>query len=89
MQYHTVIVGGGLGGLTASIELAKQGFEVLVIEKYAYPFHRVCGEYISNEVRPYIENLGLDLFTLGATKIQKFQLTRLEERIHFKVYPQP
>ena len=75
MQYHTVIVGGGLGGLTASIELAKQGFEVLVIEKYAYPFHRVCGEYISNEVRPYIENLGLDLFTLGATKIQKFQLS--------------
>ncbi|WP_394990516.1 NAD(P)/FAD-dependent oxidoreductase [Emticicia sp.] len=75
MQYHTVIVGGGLGGLTASIELAKQGFDVLVIEKYAYPFHRVCGEYISNEVRPYLENLGLDLNTLGATKIQKFQLS--------------
>ena len=83
MQYHAIIIGGGLGGLTTSIELAKQGFQVLVIEKYAYPFHRVCGEYISNEVRPYIESLGLDLNSLGATKIQKFQLSAINGKSIF------
>ena len=83
MRYHAIIIGGGLGGLTTSIELAKQGFQVLVIEKYAYPFHRVCGEYISNEVRPYIESLGLDLNALGATKIQKFQLSAINGKSIF------
>lgn len=75
MLYHAVIIGGGLGGLTTSIELARQGFQVLIIEKYSYPFHRVCGEYISNEVRPYIESLGMDLDKIGASKIKRFQLT--------------
>jgi menaquinone-9 beta-reductase len=75
MKFDALIIGGGLGGLTTSIELAQQGFTVLVIEKYAYPFHRVCGEYISNEIRPYIESLGIDLNTLGATQISKFQLS--------------
>lgn len=75
MLYDAIIIGGGLGGLTTSIELARKGFNVLVIEKYSYPFHRVCGEYISNEVRPYIESLGLDLDQLGASHINRFQLS--------------
>lgn len=75
MKFDALIIGGGLGGLTTSIELAQQGFSVLVIEKYSYPFHRVCGEYISNEIKPYFENIGIDLDALGATKINKFQLS--------------
>ena len=50
-----VIIGGGLAGLVSSIELARRGFSVIVIERKHYPFHRVCGEYVSNEVRPYLE----------------------------------
>jgi menaquinone-9 beta-reductase len=83
MQFDALIIGGGLGGLTTSIELAQQGFTVLVVEKYTYPFHRVCGEYISNEVRPYLESLGLDLDILGATKIQKFQLSAVNGKSIF------
>ncbi|CAH0995013.1 hypothetical protein EMA8858_01133 [Emticicia aquatica] len=75
MQYDTIIIGGGLGGLVASIQLARQNFNVLLIEKYAYPFHKVCGEYISNEVKSFLESLGLDLDDIGATKIQRFQLS--------------
>lgn len=83
MLYHAVIIGGGLGGLTTSIELARQGFQVLVIEKYAYPFHKVCGEYMSNEVRPYIESLGIDLHQLGAAQITKFQLSSVSGKSIF------
>lgn len=83
MQFDAIIIGGGLGGLTASIELTRLGYRVLVIEKYTYPFHRVCGEYISNEVRPYLESLGLDLDALGATKIQKFQLSAINGKSIF------
>ncbi|MFY7910502.1 MAG: NAD(P)/FAD-dependent oxidoreductase [Emticicia sp.] len=75
MDYDVIIVGGGLGGLISSIQLAKKDHKVLLIEKYAYPFNKVCGEYVSNEVRPFLEHLGLDLEQLGCTDIKKFKLT--------------
>lgn len=55
----TIIIGGGLGGLTTAILLAKSGRSVLLIEKKKYPFHRVCGEYISNEVKAFLQREGL------------------------------
>ncbi len=67
-----VVVGGGLAGLVAALELARAGHVVTLVERKTYPFHRVCGEYISNEVRPYLESLGVDLAALGAVKINEF-----------------
>ena len=54
-----VIVGGGLGGLMAAALLAKNGRSVLLIEKKTYPFHRVCGEYVSNEVQDFLKSENL------------------------------
>ncbi|GMN05148.1 hypothetical protein MTsPCn5_05360 [Croceitalea sp. MTPC5] len=59
MNHEVVIIGGGLAGLTAAIHLAKYDKKVLVIEKNHYPNHKVCGEYVSNEVRPYLNYLGV------------------------------
>jgi flavin-dependent dehydrogenase len=73
--HDVVIVGGGLAGLTSAIHLSKFGIGVLVIEKNAYPKHKVCGEYISNEVLPYLNYLGVDPFIFGAKKIDKFLLS--------------
>lgn len=78
MNYDVIIVGGGLGGLISSIQLAKKQYNVLVVEKYAYPFNKVCGEYVSNEVKPFLESVGLNLNLLGATNINRFQLTSLK-----------
>ncbi|RYU97288.1 NAD(P)/FAD-dependent oxidoreductase [Emticicia agri] len=80
-MYDAIIIGGGLGGLTVAIELAKNGFSVIVIEKHTYPFHKVCGEYISNEVRPYLEHIGLDIDKLGASSISKFQLSSVRGKL--------
>ena len=74
-QIDVLIVGGGLAGLSSAIHLSKQNLSVLVIEKNSYPKHKVCGEYISNEVLPYLEFLDIDVFKLGAKKIDKFQLS--------------
>ena len=75
LQFDVIIVGGGLAGLSASIHLSQKGKSVLVIEKHPFGKHKVCGEYISNEVLPYFEFLGIDVFSLGATKINKFELS--------------
>nr|WP_321221390.1 NAD(P)/FAD-dependent oxidoreductase [uncultured Psychroserpens sp.] len=74
-HFDIIIVGGGLAGLSSAIHLSKAKLDVLVIEKNSYPKHKVCGEYISNEVLPYLEYLDVDVFKLGAKKIDKFQLS--------------
>lgn len=68
-RYDVIIVGGGLAGLTAAIHLCKVGHAVLVIEKKEYPHHKVCGEYVSNEIVPYLEGLGIRLGEFGAMNI--------------------
>ena len=70
-----IIIGGGLGGLTAAVLLAKKGRSVLLIEKKAYPFHRVCGEYVSNEVLQFLEKEDLYPDDLRPSKITQFRLT--------------
>ena len=70
-----LIIGGGLAGLSAAIHLRKFNVKVVVIEKNEYPKHKVCGEYISNEVLPYLKYLGVDVFKLGAKKITKFEVS--------------
>lgn len=67
--YQVALIGGGLAGLSLSISLAQKGYRVLVLEKEQYPFHRVCGEYISMESHPYLERLGLRLE--GLPRIRK------------------
>lgn len=74
-RYDIIIVGGGLAGLTAALHLAEQGVKILVIEKKEYPHHKVCGEYVSNEVMPYLRNLGIDPFEKNAVPISKFEMS--------------
>lgn len=69
---HITIIGAGLAGLISAIHLAKAGIFVSIIEKDAYPKHKVCGEYISNEVLPYFDFLGIDLDSLKPVSISKF-----------------
>jgi menaquinone-9 beta-reductase len=74
-QFEIGIVGGGLAGLALSIQLAREGHAVILFEKEEYPFHRVCGEYISKESWEFLTGLGVDLPGLGVTSISKLQLS--------------
>ena len=79
--FNVIIIGGGLAGLSSAIHLSKENIRVLVIEKNAYPKHKVCGEYISNEVLPYLKFLEIDVFELGAQKINKFELSTPKNKL--------
>jgi flavin-dependent dehydrogenase len=70
-----VILGGGLAGLIAAIHLKKHNHNVVVIEKNEFPKHKVCGEYISNEVVPYLKSLGLNIESLHPKHIDKLSFS--------------
>ncbi len=70
-----IIVGGGLAGLVTANALARAGIVCAVLEKKEYPFHRVCGEYVSNETIPFLESLGLFPEEFLPPSITRFQLT--------------
>ena len=75
-----VILGAGLAGLISSILLARKNIAVTLIEKKIFPFHRVCGEYISNEVIPFLNSHHIFPTPLQPTNITQFQLTAVNGR---------
>lgn len=77
-SFEIVIIGGGLAGLTAANLLAKQNKNVLLIEKKTYPFQRVCGEYISNEVTAFLKKEDLFPNEVDFSDIHTFQLTSVQ-----------
>ncbi|WP_282122708.1 NAD(P)/FAD-dependent oxidoreductase [Algibacter mikhailovii] len=80
-KVDVLIIGGGLAGLTSALHLSKYKLNVIVVEKNGYPKHKVCGEYISNEVLPYLSFLDFNPFKLGAKSIDKFELTTPKNKV--------
>lgn len=77
-KIQVIVVGGGLAGLISSICLRRSGVNTLLIEKKEYPFHRVCGEYISNEVKPFLERMGLFPEILNPSELNRFKLSDIK-----------
>jgi flavin-dependent dehydrogenase len=74
-SFDIIIIGGGLAGLTAALQLSKSNYKLLLIEKNTYPHHKVCGEYVSNEVLAYLNSLGIDPLAAGAKQIDSLQIS--------------
>jgi flavin-dependent dehydrogenase len=70
-DYDVAIVGGGLAGLSLSIQSAKAGYETILFEKERYPFHKVCGEYISFESWNFLEDMGVPLSQMDLPLIKR------------------
>ncbi|MFT3678936.1 MAG: NAD(P)/FAD-dependent oxidoreductase [Ferruginibacter sp.] len=75
LKYDVTVIGGGLAGLGVCIQLAKAGYKVALFEKEQYPFHKVCGEYISLESKPFLEALGIPIKAMNLPLIKKLIVT--------------
>ncbi len=75
LTYDYAIIGGGLAGLSLAIQLQKIDLKVVLFEKETYPFHRVCGEYVSMESYDFIESLGVPLANLNLPQITNLNVS--------------
>jgi flavin-dependent dehydrogenase len=80
-HYDIAIIGGGLAGLALAIQSAKQGHAVVLFEKETYPYHKVCGEYISMESWNFLESLGIPLSKLNLPIIKQLEVTSPEGNV--------
>lgn len=48
-MFDLIILGAGPAGSSAAITAARAGARVLLLEKSAFPRHKVCGEFVSAE----------------------------------------
>jgi flavin-dependent dehydrogenase len=55
-----LIIGGGPGGATAGLLLARAGWSVGIVEQDTYPRRKVCGEFLSASNLPLLQLLNLD-----------------------------
>jgi flavin-dependent dehydrogenase len=60
LEPEVLVLGAGLGGLAAALELSRQGWRVTIVEKEPPPWHRV-GESFDWETPLFLERLGLNL----------------------------
>jgi flavin-dependent dehydrogenase len=81
-EFDIGIIGGGLAGLSLAILSTGAGYSVALFEKENYPFHKVCGEYISLESYNFLERLGLPLSNWSLPVIKKLQVSDVKGRTY-------
>lgn len=71
--YDAAVIGGGPGGSTTALMLARAGWAVALIEKSRFPRPKVCGEFVSASSFPLFAELGLlqDVRRLAGPEVRR------------------
>ncbi|HLY58791.1 MAG TPA: FAD-dependent oxidoreductase [Stellaceae bacterium] len=69
MSGEILVIGGGLAGAAAAAHLARAGRQVTLVERERGPHDKVCGEFLAPQAQLSLEELGIDIATLGAAPI--------------------
>lgn len=76
-----LIVGGGLAGAAAGIDLARGGHAPLLLEREAGAHDKICGEFLSGEAVAALAGLGVDARTLGAVPMTRVEINTGHRRV--------
>jgi 2-polyprenyl-6-methoxyphenol hydroxylase-like FAD-dependent oxidoreductase len=71
---NALIIGGGLAGTAAAIDLASAGHAPLLLERESAPHDKICGEFLSGEAVAALVALGVDPVAHGAVPITRVHI---------------
>ena len=74
MNSSPLIVGGGLAGAAAGIDLARAGLAPLLLERETGEHDKICGEFLSGEAVAALAALGVDAPGLGAVPMTRVEI---------------
>ena len=83
-------IGGGPAGAAAAISALSAGAAVRLFEPSSFPRHKVCGEFLSPEIAPLLDRLGLWQSILDAkpSRLSRVQL-HFPNRTRRSTLPEP
>ncbi|MBI3327670.1 MAG: FAD-dependent monooxygenase [Nitrospinae bacterium] len=75
--WDVAVIGGGIAGSAAAALLAQGGLQVILLEKGAFPRHKVCGEFLSPDGGDLLERLGVwpQVQAVGPQRVEVFALS--------------
>lgn len=85
MNKNTIVIGSGIAGIAASIRLALQGYEVIVLEKNAY----AGGKLSEIQLGEYRFDAGPSLFTMPHLVDELFLIAGKDPKDHFNYHTNP
>lgn len=81
-DFDIIVIGGGIGGLTLAIQSAMAGYTTAIFEKETYPFNKVCGEYISNESKSFLQSCNFNTDLLQLPQINRLGISDIKGRMY-------
>lgn len=58
---EVIVIGAGIAGSSCALQLARQGFQTLVLDRAQFPRHKTCGEFLSPEAREMLDYLDVHI----------------------------
>ncbi|MGG3308048.1 FAD-dependent oxidoreductase [Paenibacillus lautus] len=60
-QADVIVIGAGVAGTSCALQLAKQGYRTILLDRQSFPRHKTCGEFMSPETKEMLDYLGVHL----------------------------
>jgi 2-polyprenyl-6-methoxyphenol hydroxylase-like FAD-dependent oxidoreductase len=75
-RFDVLVAGAGPAGAQLALRLAREGFHVALLDRQRFPRPKPCGEFLSPECLPMLEELGLreNLLAHGARCLKGMRL---------------
>lgn len=58
-KVDVIVIGAGIAGASTACAMAARGWDTLLLDRYSFPRHKVCGEFLSPESARSLAELGL------------------------------